>query len=287
MDASPTAAAPPPKLSIVVPAYNEARRLPANLARIASYLGTRFPGPAAPSAYEVLIMVERSADTTLVRCRAAAADLPGFEVVDNRVHRGKGYAVRQGMTRARGDVHLFMDADLSTPLEEIGRLLDHLDAHPATDVLIGDRRRAESRLGQRQGPLRRSLGGVFSGLARRVAGTGGRRGGLPADLADTQCGFKAFRRAASRAIFRRQRLDGFAFDVEVLCLAARLGHRVESLPVRGWTNSPASTLRVVRDGAAMLRDLVRVRVLVARTLREQPPDPVPDGRQPAPAGAGR
>ena len=107
-----------------------------------------------------------------------------------------------------------------------------------------------------------------------MAGAGG-RGGLPADLADTQCGFKAFRRAASQAIFRRQRLDGFAFDVEVLCLAARLGYRVESLPVRGWTNSPASTLRVVRDGAAMLRDLARVRLLVARTLREQPPDPDP------------
>lgn len=259
----PPPAAPdaPPRLSVVIPAYQEAQRLPANLGRVADYFRASFP----PGTYEVLVMVERSDDDTLARCREAAAGLgPGFAVVDNLVHRGKGYAVRTGMLRARGDVHLFMDADLSTPLEEIGRFLDHLDAHPDVDVLIGDRRRAGSRLERPQGPLRRTLGGVFSRLARGLAGANG----LPDGLADTQCGFKAFRRAASAAIFRRQQLDGFAFDVEVLCLAARLGCRVVSLPLQGWANSPASTLRVARDGATMLRDLLRVRALVERTLRE-------------------
>lgn len=263
-----------PQLTVVIPAYHEAHRLPANLGQVAAYLEALFPGNQDEAAreplYEVLIVVERSTDGTLARCREAVAGLgKGFAVMDNLVHRGKGYAVRAGMTRARGNIRLFMDADLSTPLEEIGRFLDHLARHPGTDVLVGDRRRVRSQLGRRQGPLRRVLGGVFSGLARRIAGVG-ERGGLPAELADTQCGFKAFRAAASEAIFSRQRLDGFAFDVETLCLAARLGFRVESLPVRGWVNSPATTLRVVRDGWTMLRDLVRVRLLVARTLRQRP-----------------
>ena len=270
-DAPASWSSPPPRLSVVIPAYHEAHRLPANLVKVAEYLEGRFPGAAdraVPADYEVLVMVERSADDTLARCRAAVAGLgKGFEVVDNQVHRGKGYAVRLGMRRARGEVRLFLDADLSTPLEEIGRFLDHLAAHPTTDVLVGDRRRAESRIGRPQGALRRGLGRVFSALARWTAGGSV---GLPADLVDTQCGFKAFRATAAEAIFCRQRLDGFAFDVEVLCLAARLGLRVESLPVRGWTNSPATTLRVVRDGWAMLRDLARVRVLVERTMHEQP-----------------
>ncbi len=270
-DAPPDAAAVPPlRLSVVIPAYQEARRLPANLARVAGYLDGLFPpaaggGDSAARAYEVLVMVERSADDTLARCREVAAGLGrAFQVCDNQVHRGKGYAVRLGMRRARGEVHLFMDADLSTPLEEIGRFLAHLDGRPEVDVLIGDRRRAV----HRQGARRRLLGGAFRALARRVVGAGG----SPAeDLPDTQCGFKVFRRAASAGIFSRQTLDGFAFDVEVLRLANRLGLTVRSLPVPGWSDAPFSTLRILRDGALMLRDLVRVRPGVERALRERPP----------------
>ena len=265
--ADPTTPAAAPRLSVVIPAYHEAHRLPANLVRVADYLGQRFPADAgtaggATPVYEVLVMVERSADDTLARCRAAAVGLGGaFQVIDNGVHRGKGYAVRQGMRRARGEVHLFMDADLSTPLEEIGRFLEHLAARPEVDVLIGDRRRAENG----QGPLRQVLGGVFRTLARGVVGAGGDRKFV--DLPDTQCGFKAFRRAASAAIFSRQTLDGFAFDVEVLRLARRLGLTVRSQPVSGWTNSPFSTLHILRDGWNMLRDLARVRPGVERPLR--------------------
>lgn len=258
-------AAAGPGLSVIIPAFQEAHRLPANLPRVAAYLDALLPA----GGYEVLVIVERSADGTLERCREAAANLgPGFRIVDNGPQRGKGHAVRSGMRRARGAVQLFTDADLSTPLEEIGRFLEHLGNHPEIDVLIGDRRQDPALLGRPQGFWRRRLGAVYSRAARRCAGEG-----LPAGLADTQCGFKAFRRPAAQAIFARQQLDGFAFDIEVLMLAVRLNLRLAALPIRGWRNVPLSTLRVARDGWRMLRDLARVRGLVERSLASRAEGP--------------
>ena len=248
----------PVALSLVVPAFHEAARLPPNLPRIAEYCD-QLPLPAGQT-YEVLVVVERSDDGTLARARAAVAPFPRLEVVDNGPQRGKGYAVRSGMLRARGAVRLFMDADLSTPLPEVGRFLAHFAAHPETDVLIGNRRHPDSRIGRPQGAVRRHLGGLFSGLVRRHI--------LPGAWADTQCGFKAFRAAAARAIFSRQRLDGFSFDVEVLALADGLGLTTRDLPVE-WHDADATRVRLWRDGWGMLRDLWRVRALVARSLQEE------------------
>ena len=160
---------------------------------------------------------------TLEAVRAAAGGFPGITVVDNEVQRGKGYAVRQGMLRARGEIILFMDADLSTPLAEVRKFLGYFAAHPGVDVLIGNRRHPSSYIGQTQGIVRRNLSVVFNGLVRSRLGAG--------DWKDTQCGFKEFRRAAAAEIFSRQRLNGFSFDVEVLVLAAALGLRVVDLPV--------------------------------------------------------
>ena len=252
--------AEPLALSLVVPAFREARRLPPNLPRIAAYCDA-LPLPAGQT-YEALIVVERSDDGTLARAREAAAPFPRLEVVDNGPQRGKGHAVRSGMLRARGAVRLFMDADLSTPLPEVGRFLAHFAAHPETDVLIGNRRHPGSHVGRPQGPVRRHLGGLFSRLVRERV--------LPGAWMDTQCGFKAFRAGAAREIFSRQRLDGFSFDVEVLALAAGLGLTTRDLPVQ-WFDADATRVSLWRDGWKMLRDLRRVRSLVARSLREQPP----------------
>jgi dolichyl-phosphate beta-glucosyltransferase len=245
--------------SIVIPAYNEAGRLPQNLAAVAACcerLASRWGG------YEVLIMVEKSTDGTLEKTRAAAIPYPRLEAVDNGVQRGKGHAVRNGMLRAAGEIIFFMDADLSTPLEAVGRFLEEFAARPEADALIGNRRHPASRIGQPQGPLRRGLSAVYSALVRRLV--------LPDGAgADTQCGFKAFRRRAAREIFSRQQLDGFSFDVEALFLASALGFRVADLPVE-WSDAASTKLRVWQDGWAMLRDVWRVRALVARTLREQP-----------------
>lgn len=246
-------------LSLVVPAFHEARRLPPNLPRIAAYCDV-LPLPPGED-YEVLVVVERSDDGTLERAREAAAPFPRLEVIDNGPQRGKGYAVRAGMLRARGEIRLFMDADLSTPLPEVGRFFEHLTAHPEIDVLIGNRRHPGSHIGRPQGPVRRSLGELFSRVVRERV--------LPGAWTDTQCGFKAFRAEAARLIFSRQRLDGFSFDVEVLALAAGLGLTTRDLPVQ-WYDADATRVRLWRDGWGMLRDLWRVRALVGRTLLEQP-----------------
>lgn len=241
--------------SIVIPAYHEAGRLPPNIAKVAACCA------ALPGRWEVLAMIERSADGTLEKTRAAAAGWDFIEAVDNGPQRGKGHAVRCGMLRARGEIIFFMDADLSTPLDEVGRFLAYLESHPEADVLIGNRRHPQSRISRPQGPLRRFLGGVFSALVGRVV--------LPGASADTQCGFKAFRREAARQIFSRQRLDGFSFDVEALVLARALGLHVVDLPVQ-WSDADATRLRVWSDGPRMLRDLWQVRRVVQHTLRSHP-----------------
>ena len=249
----------PIALSIVIPAYNEARRLPENLPLVAAACDAL----ALPGGYEALVIVEGSTDGTLDVCRVAAAPFPHVSVIDNGARFGKGYAVRSGMLRARGGIVFFMDADLSTPLAEVGKFLAYFAAHPEVDVLIGNRRHPGSHIGRHQGPVRRYLSPLFNRLVRAAAAA-------PVAWGDTQCGFKAFRARAARAIFRRQRLDGFTFDVEVLALAAGLGLRVHDLPVQ-WFDATATRLRLFQDGWGMLRDLRRVRPLVAHSLCEQPP----------------
>ncbi len=242
-----------PFLSLVIPAYHEARRLPRTLEELAK-LGDGLGFP-----FEEWIVVERGADETLEIAAAFAARQAHFHVIDNPVQRGKGYAVRTGVLRARGEVVFYMDADLSVPLREVAAFLAHLRAHPEIDVLIGNRQHADSRITRAQSWLRRTMGQTFNRILQSVS---------LAPARDTQCGFKAFRRAAAQAIFSRQKLDGFAFDVEVLLLAERLGYRVADLPVE-WINSPDSRVRIVRDSLQMLRDAIRVRRLVEETLAGQ------------------
>ncbi len=248
-----------PFLSLVIPAYHEAGRLPRALEELAKFGdGLGFP-------FEVWIVVEHGGDETLEIAAAFAARQAHFQVIDNPVHRGKGCAVRTGMLRARGEVVFYMDADLSVPLREVTAFLDQLRAHPEIDVLIGNRQHAGSRITRAQRWLRRTMGQTFNRILQSVA---------LAPARDTQCGFKAFRRAAAQSIFSRQTLDGFAFDVEVLLLAERLGHRVADLPVE-WINSPESKVRIVRDSLQMLCDAVRVRRLVNEKLAAERPTASP------------
>lgn len=241
-------------ISIVIPCYNERGRIQSSLVEVGNYLAAQ----NLPA--EVLVVVEQSTDGTLDAARAVAAGINQIRVIDNKVHRGKGYAVRSGMALAQGDPVFFMDADLSTPLEEIQRFLAWFDQHEDADVLIGNRADAHSRILKAQSPWRRLLGRTFNTLVSLFGICG---------IADTQCGFKAFRRRASREIFSRQKLDRFAFDVEILMLADRLGYRIVSLPI-SWCNRPDSKISILRDATRMLWDLVRVRRLVSRTLRQQP-----------------
>ena len=240
-----------PYLSLVLPAYNEARRLPPTLDRLAEFArGCAF-------SLEVLIVVEHSTDGTLEIASRFAAGEANFHVIDNKVQRGKGYAVRSGMLRARGEHVFYMDADLSVPLAAVHEFLRHFEENAGAQILIGNRQHARSLISRRQSPLRERMGKVFNGILQRLALSG---------MHDTQCGFKAFRASACREIFRRQTLDGFAFDVEVLLLAERLGYRIDDLPVE-WINSPESKVNIVSDSLLMLRDTLRVRRMVEKTLR--------------------
>jgi dolichyl-phosphate beta-glucosyltransferase len=230
-------------VSIVIPAYNEAQRLPPTLAALADWQH------GCERSIEIIIVVEPGTDRTREIATGAAARQPNLRVIANDVHRGKGFAVRTGMQAATSDFIFYMDADLSVPLADVDAFMEYFKAHPEADVLFGNRQHERSRITKYQSWLRRHMGQTFNAILRRLAMVG---------MHDTQCGFKAFRLAAAKSIFARQQIDGFAFDVEVLLLAKKLGFTVVDLPVE-WRNSPESGVRIVRDSLQMLRDAWRIR----------------------------
>jgi dolichyl-phosphate beta-glucosyltransferase len=234
-------------VSIVVPAYAEESRIgPAVRALCACE--REFPRIG-----EVLVVVEPCGDRTAETARAAAAGDPLVRVLENPGHRGKGHAVRTGMLQANGDIVFFMDADLSVPLRHVPPFVFHLDAHPEAAAAIGNRRHPGSIITKRQHFLREQAGRAFNRVVRGL--------GLAASK-DTQCGFKAFRREAVQRIFSCARIDGFAFDTEVLLLARKFGMRVDELPVE-WINDEHTKFRPLTDGWRSLCDLLRIRRLVA------------------------
>jgi dolichyl-phosphate beta-glucosyltransferase len=243
-----------PYLSLIIPAYKEAQRLPNTLPVVHEHVA-KWAFPA-----EVLVVVEPSPDATLEVARAAQARFPELRVIANEVHRGKGYAVRTGMLKARAPLVFFTDADLSTPLSDLEIALRIFEQNPRIDVIVGSRRHPQTRILHRQSPLREAMGQTFNGLVRFLAGL---------DLDDTQCGFKGFRQMAAREIFSRQRTDGFSFDVEVLLLARAMGFSIHEMPVH-WSNSPESKVRVIRDSLGMLVEIMSMRRLARRTMHDYP-----------------
>jgi dolichyl-phosphate beta-glucosyltransferase len=251
-------------LSIVVPAYNEARRLPGTLPRVIEY-ASRLDEPV-----EILVVDDGSADGTS-DVAAAVGQACGFvRVLRSDHNQGKGAAVRRGMLAARLGHVLFTDVDLSTPIEETAKLRAALAG--GADVAIGSRRLAQSDIQVHQPWLRELAGRTFSGLVSLLL--------LPG-IHDSQCGFKAFRRPALREIFGRQRLEGFGFDAEVLWLARRLGFRVAEVPIV-WRDDRRSNVRLIRDSGGMLLDLGRVRLnaWTGRYTLTRPGSSVPPGQSP-------
>ncbi len=243
----------PLALSIVIPAYNESRRLRSTLDAALEYLAERpsvstASGKPAGQA-EVVVVDDGSTDTTADLVKEYAATHSAVRLLRNRINRGKGYSVRRGILDARGRLILFSDADASAPFSEATRLLAPLEAGEA-DVAIGSRELPDSELARPQPWHRRAMGWLFRQIVRAVAVRGFR---------DTQCGFKALRREAVREICLRQTLDGFAFDVEILFIAQQLGYRVVEVPIR-WLDSEESRVRPTRHGPQMLLDLARVRL---------------------------
>jgi len=227
------------EVSVVIPAYNEAGRLPATLEKILEYLKNR----NLLEKWEILVVDDGSIDRTPEAARRFG---PPVRVLAYQPNRGKGYAVRQGVLESRGGRVLFSDADLSTPIEEWEKLAGQ---QPAGGIAIGSRAVDQALIGVAQPFYRRSMGKTFNLIVRTVAMGG---------IADTQCGFKLFDGEAARKIFRRARIDRFAFDVEILILARQSGIAIAEVPVV-WNNVEASRVRVVRDSFRMLVDLFRIR----------------------------
>jgi dolichyl-phosphate beta-glucosyltransferase len=228
-------------VSIVIPAFNESGRILATLEAVVGCIR------AHAWRAEVVVVNDGSTDRTAEVVRGFQAEAPEVKLIENPGNRGKGYSVRNGVLNALGRIILFTDADLSAPIEEAPRLLGALDA--GADIAIGSRwLRAETQT-ERQ-PLHRQLFGRIFNLMLRVS--------LGLQFADTQCGFKAFKRAAAQAIFPLQRIERWGFDPEILFLARKLGFKVEEVPVL-WGHSGGARINPVIDGARMFQEMLRVR----------------------------
>ena len=238
-------------LTIVLPCYQEADRLPTALERYLAHFSAGVRG------VELLVVDDGSTDQTLAVAEAIAARDRRVRVLRCPTHRGKGFAVRTGMLAGRGDRLVFTDADASYGPDQVERVLRALEGAP---VAIGRRGDLET-----SGPvLRRLASRVFNQAMRRLLG-------LP--FRDTQCGLKGFRRDAARELFGRTRVDGFAFDAEVLFLARRLGLTVAEVPVSAELRE-GSKVRLAVDALRMLRDTWRVRRAAAGGLYDRAVAPV-------------
>jgi dolichyl-phosphate beta-glucosyltransferase len=230
-------------ISIVIPAYNEEQRLGPTLTAILSFLSQR-----ASAFAEILVVDDGSRDGTARIVEQFSAAHPQIRLLRNPGNRGKGYSVRHGVLESRGEWILFTDADLSAPIEELDKLFDAVRRTHA-DIAIGSRALERSLIQVHQSWFRETAGRIFNLFLRLLTG-------LP--FLDTQCGFKLYRRQAAQEIFRRQRLERFGFDAEVLYIARRLGFRCVEVPVR-WSHSPGTKVSMLRDSLDMFLDLLRIR----------------------------
>jgi dolichyl-phosphate beta-glucosyltransferase len=231
-----------PKLSLIIPAYNEERRLGPTLEKVGAYLRRR----RLP--YELLVVDDGSHDGTAALVLAARRRLPALRLLRNGHNQGKGASVRHGVMQARAPRILFSDADLSTPIEELEKLEPALLA--GADFAIGSRGMRRSRVEVRQPFYRMAMGKGFNLLVQVLAVPG---------VMDTQCGFKLFTRVAGQKVLGLQRVPRFGFDVEMLYLARKLGFHLSEIPVR-WVNSPLSTVNPIADSSQMFFDLLQIRL---------------------------
>lgn len=233
-------------VSIIIPAYNEANRIAASLRVVIEHARQQADW------IEVIVVDDGSTDHTGEIVTAARAELngrpPRLSLVRHEVNRGKGAAVHTGFAHAGGDIVLFSDADLSAPISEAARLIEPIVAGEQ-DVVIGSRAIDLSMIEAQQSLLRRNAGRMFNRMVRLMTGL---------NLRDTQCGFKAFRRAAILPALSLQRIDGFAFDVELLFLARKMGLRILEVPVR-WAHVHGSKVSMLTHTGEMALDLCRIR----------------------------
>lgn len=246
-----------PALSVVVPAYNEARRIAPYLQSILAYLSGR------GLSFEILVVDDGSSDETAALVEQIGARNQPIRLIRLPRNSGKGAAVRAGMQAARGAFQLYADADGATPIQE----LEWLEAaiKDGADLAIGSRTLAsrDNRYRVKARLHRTVLGNLFNRIVRRL--------GIE-HIHDTQCGFKLFRQAVAQDLFSVARVNGYGFDLELLYVAQRRGYRIAEVPIN-WTDQPGSKVRVLRDGLAMVGEMLAVRRNHARGLYAAPATP--------------
>lgn len=230
-----------PRLSVVIPAYNESARIEATLSRVMSCIESQNWDA------EVLIVDDGSKDETAEIIQNWMERYPRLHLVQNPGNRGKGYSVRNGLLQAAGDIVMFTDADLSAPMEEAGLLIAAIDS--GAEVAIGSRWMDRTRQTIHQPLYRQFFGRCFNALTRIVMG-------LP--FKDTQCGFKAFRRESAQIIFRLQRIERWGFDPEILFIARKLKYKIVEVPVT-WGHDERSRMSYLKDGMKMLEEMAVIR----------------------------
>ncbi len=230
-----------PQYSIVIPAYNESARIANALDAVTNCIRKR--GWSA----EVIVVDDGSRDQTAAMVRAFAANSPEVRLLQNPGNRGKGYSVRNGILHSFGEVVLFTDADLSAPIEEAEDLFAAIAA--GADIAIGSRWLERTRQTIRQPLYRQFFGRCFNGVTRAV---------MRLPYADTQCGFKAFTRAAAQTVFQLQTIERWGFDPEILFIARKRGYRIAEVPV-SWAHDERTRMSYLKDGIRMLEDIAIVR----------------------------
>ena len=228
-------------ISIIIPAKNEEKRLPHFLRTIVNHCRQ------SPLSYEIIIVDDGSSDQTSQAVETFRQQLPALTLLRFENNHGKGFAVKQGLLKARGTTALFLDADGSTPVTEIERHLHYFNE--GYDIVIGSRVLQDDLSSVQSLAYRQWMGAVFNSFVHLL---------LIKDIKDTQCGFKMFRRDVIRPLFEPMRLDGFGFDLEVLFLAQKMNYKIKEIPVN-WTHVGGSKINLAKDSLKMFINIIQIR----------------------------
>jgi len=226
-------------ISIVIPAYNEEKRIEPTLKSIITYLKDNF------DRYEIIIVDDGSEDKTYEIISKYKSN--NIKVLRNEINKGKGYSVKKGILNAKYPLILFTDSDLSTPIEEVKKFIDYIN--DGYDIVIASRNLKNSKIKVRQPLYRQILGKTFPLLANIIVLKG---------FKDTQCGFKLFKTDVAKRIVKLQTFEQFSFDVEILVIAKKMGYKIKEAPVV-WIDKEGTKVRTFKDGFTMLIDLFKIK----------------------------